>query len=246
MGGSSSKVKQDLITRTAAEAMTKSIMRCSAKIAPTQQINIVGSHDVNMQGIKMSQHVKFNAECVNSSKNIAEIQQAVTAALKAAVASNSDAITGALSKSESSVDQRIENEIKASINSESITEMVTNLEASQIINVYGSVKVDLVDIAMDQSVDAMMKASQTLLNNLSVVQDITAAMEGDAKSTQTNPITEIVGKLTEAFGSAVLAWAAIAIVFLIIGGIVMVYLNPFSGLFEDDAVKASVAARIAG
>lgn len=229
MGGSSSKSSSEIVSRTSVDAIARSIMNCSSNSSFTQTLDISGSGNT-IQGGKQVQAIKLSAQCAQDSQQIADLQQSVSNALKQVSESQSVSLLGALGKSRSEVNSRIENDVRQSITQEAITNIINNSNAEQTIRISGDNNT-VVNFTQEQTLEIVFSNTQKVLNRMTSVQALANAVDQQSTATQTNPISDILDSIGGILGGLTLP----IIIAMIVGGAVLIFAGPkLLAAFNDD------------
>ncbi len=241
MGGSSSKTSTDIYTSNIVEAMSKTIQNCSGNTVINQQVIIKGNYNV-VKNVRLVQGMKLSTSCALDDKNIAAAQQAVENAIKQQSEAQNVALLGALSSSSSRDDTKIRNEVRATINRETVQNIVNNFNATQEFYLDGNSNI-VEDISMEQSMQVLFDNCLSALSQMSTVQDVMNNAELISKATQTNPVSEIIGAIGNIITSLGGMWTIVIIVAIVVGGYIIIQGGFLGTLFgDDDSPNSQIAA----
>jgi hypothetical protein len=220
MGGSSSTSKTDIHTSNVVEALSKSIQNCQSNTVINQQVVIKGNYNV-VKKVRLVQGMKLSSACALDDKNVAAAQQAVENAVKQQTEAQNVALLGALSSSDSDTDLKISNEVKAAITRETIQNIINNFNATQEFYLDGNSNI-VEDISMEQSMEALYDGCLAAVSQMASVQAIQNNADQVSKSSQTNPISEIIGSIGSIITNMGSMWTIIIIVAMVVGGYVLI------------------------
>lgn len=219
-GGSKATAINNVATRAAIQLVADNIINCSSNTYIPQTFDISGNYNT-VSRVKMLQAVKFSDDCSQDAKNISELQQAVSTALKAAADSQSVSVLGALGSSSADVSNFIDNEVKQTITQRNISNIVKNTNAIQSFTISGNNNI-VDDITMEQTADFAFKGAQSVLNQMKSIQAIENAASGGATATQTNFISDITDSIFSGLSSLANAWVILVIAVIGIGAYVVI------------------------
>jgi hypothetical protein len=191
MGGSSSKSDTNVKTKMVVESVTKNIMDCSSNSSFVMRTVVSGNYNT-LENVKQVFTAKLSANCVQDAKSIAEIQQSVANAIKAAAKAQSVTLTGALGKSSSEVNVSIDNEVRQAITQENITNIVNRVNLEQELVVSGNYNI-IKNFSQDLTVDLVFMNSQKLINTLKSVQLIENDTDTTSEATQKSVVAGVIG-----------------------------------------------------
>lgn len=241
-GGSTSSTSTTVTSKNIVESLAKTMMNCSSSGAFTQSVTIIGNYNV-VKRVRMVQGIMLSSSCASEEKNVSETQNAVINAIKQAASSQSDSILGALTKSDSSTNTRIENEVRSVINRESIMNIVNSVNATQQFYLNGNSNI-VDDITFDQSMQLVYDSCQSTLTQIKSFQQATTSAESSATSTQTNVISDVVKSVTGFFTNLGMMGTLIFIVFIVAGVFLAYKFGPgfITNLFGSSDAESSSQA----
>lgn len=219
-GGSKATTINNVSTRAAIKLVADNIVNCTSNTYIPQTFTISGNYNA-VSGVKMIQAVKFSDDCSQDAKNISELQQAVSTALKAAADSQSVSVLGALGSSRAEVSNYIDNEVSQTITQRNISNIVKNTNAVQEFTISGNNNI-VSDITMEQTADFAFKGAQSVLNQMKSIQTIENAASGGASAKQTNFISDIVDSIFSGLSDLANAWVILVIAVIGIGAYVVI------------------------
>lgn len=232
MGGSQSKTKTDIYTSNVVEALSKSIQNCASNTIINQKVAIRGNYNV-VRHVRLVQGMKLAASCALDEKNITEAQQAVENAIKQQSDAQSVALLGVVGKSKSQNEAVIHNEVKSTINRETIQNIINNFNATQEFYLDGNSNI-VDDLTMEQSMQILFDNCLSALSQMSSVQDIMNNASQIASSTQTNPVSEIINSIGSILTKLGGMWTIIIIVAMVVGGYIVLQGGFIGVLLGDD------------
>jgi hypothetical protein len=227
-GGSSSMSNVNNVTSSVTNAMAQAIMNCSGNTMTEQKFVLSGSYNA-ISNFKMVQAMSLSATCANSAENLASVQSAVTAAVTAAANAQAVAGIGSLTKSSSSTNINIHNDVTQNITSQTLTNVINTVNAVQSAVISGDNNI-VSNFSEEQTLTIIQNACQSVISKMDSVQQIASSADAAATSTQTDPIaslfTGIAGVIDAGFSGATgMMWVyALVFIAIIIAGCVMVYL----------------------
>lgn len=220
--------QQEAITRSAAELITKNIMECSGSQTVAQSVTVSGNY--NVVKVKQVMFMKLSAECTQDVQNIADMQTKITDDLMAQVKTQSQALIGALGRSDSDVRTKIEQDVKNTVTAENIQRIVNNVNMSQETTVSGDN--NIVEVTQEQAAELVTSASQELLNSMTTVQELSKSLKTTAETTQSNFISEIIDSVFDGMGEIALIIACV-----VIAGIIFLGRELIKGGFVTELLK---------
>jgi len=224
MGGGSSKSKSDVFVESVNNAFITSIQSCSMNSNIEQIISIKGDGNV-LSNVELNQVYSGLLTCVQDLNVIEKLQNDVTSAIKSSAEKQDVALLGVLNSGGSDVDTKIHHSVVSSINKTTMTQLVSDIKAMQTINIQGSGNT-LLNINMKQVSSNIASSSQKVVSNIDVVNTIKNSLEQSSKSTQQDPIANLLKGLSDLVSGPIM-WIAI----IIIGGIIglIIFLNTGAG-----------------
>jgi hypothetical protein len=220
-GGSSSMNASETFTKNVAEAMSESIQNCSGKTIIDMNVAIIGSGNV-VKGLRLVQGMQLSTNCHTDDKNVAATQQAVENAIKQNAEAQGVALLGALGSSSSSNSTKIHNEVIAKINRKTIQNIINDYNLTMNFYLNGNSNI-VEDVTMEQTAKVLQDNCLSAISQLSSVQEVKNEIDQKSKSTQTNPISEIISAIGSIFTSLGMIWMVIIIV--VIGAGVYLLMN---------------------
>lgn len=197
MGGSSSKASTTITTELVSKAITRNISNCTSNQTLTQTIKVRGDGNI-VKNVVQAQATKLSLDCAQDASNMTKMQQEVAAAIKQAAESQSVALLGVLGNSDSEVNTKIENLVKNDLTQETISNIILQTNLDQGIDVDGSYNL-VQNVDQSQLSDMIAKNVQKVVNSMEGITKISNEVEQAAKSTQKNPISQMI----RAWGDAV-------------------------------------------
>jgi len=234
-GGSSSYVRHSVKTKSAVNAITRNVFNCSNNKNLEQSIRINCGRTV-LDGVTQRMNISSKSACQSDSQTTADIKQQVANELKAEASSQNVALLGALGTSRSEVDQNIVNDVEQNITVEKLNDMANDINAKQELVVNGCGGVVIRNTTQDIGAQIAFDAAEKVLTELKSVQAIENAATGKATSKNTNPISDIIDSV---FGGMNTMSAIFAVVFIVLGGIMLWKYNPFVLLAGGSAEEAA-------
>lgn len=239
MGGSSSKATTDVATNFATSVIAKNIMKCGYSIIQNQNVNVSGNNNI-LDGISLNQSFRLNANCLQDSKAMAQMQNEIANAIQQAAKSSNVALIGALGKSDSEVDLNIRTQVSNAVNFQNIQEIVTQTNSQQGINVSGNNNI-LRNITLEQVGEMLLTNSQTVVNQIEAVNIVNNKIKQEATAIQENPLnvlTDVIKSWMDGLQGLGMIGAIIVIGALAVSA--WVFINMFSGDDGSDRYRQSL------
>lgn len=218
MGGGQSKSKSEVFTDAVTKAVARNIMKCKYDTVMRQGIDVEGNYNI-VDGVKMVQAFKIDATCFQDTKAILDLQNKIAEEIKQQAKTQSVAVLDILGKSSSEVDSTIKNSVKNSITMENVTKIITKTNMDQGINVKGDHNI-VRNVDMSQLGRLIQRNSQTVVENISVINDITDQLDQEAQTTIKNPLDAIANAISAAFSGLL---QPLIIVAVIIAAVALIY-----------------------
>lgn len=241
-GGSKAITTTNVKTKSVVEALAQSIMNCQGNTMVSQRFVISGNYNV-VQNTKQVQHFKLSNSCAQSSKNMADIQQSVAAAIKQAASSQSVSVLGALGESRSEVNTNIENEVNQKITQQTVLNIVNNTNAQQELIISGDHNI-VNNFEQSQTMDLLYKNCQDVLNDLKSVQSIENKSDQTSTATQSNFISDIVDSIFSGLTSIGIIWMIVVVVAMIVVGYIIINGGPLAALFGSSSTTPATQEQI--
>lgn len=218
MGGGQSKSKSEIFTEAVTKAVARNVMQCKYDTVMRQGIDIEGNYNI-VDGVKMVQAYKIDSTCFQDTKAILDLQNKIAEEIKQQAKTQSVAVLDIFSKSSSEVDSIIKNSVKNSITMENVTKIITKTNMDQGINVKGDHNI-VRNVDMSQLSRLIQRNSQTVVENISVVNDITDQLDQEAQTVIKNPLDAIADAIKAAFSGLL---QPLIIVAVIIAAVALIY-----------------------
>lgn len=213
MGGTSSSNSTKIDVSAAVTLLSQNIMNCASNTMASQELVVSGNFNV-VDGRQM-QTLHLSATCSQNAQNIADLQQQISTALKAAAEAQSTALLGALNSTSSDVSTMITNDVKQNITQQTVANIVNSTNLQQKILISGDR--NIVNFSQEQTAQLVFTSCQDVINNLKSVQTMNNALDTSSSATTKNPLAEVVDSLGNMFkinGWFIVIIAGIAIIFL--------------------------------
>lgn len=236
MGGGGSKTTNttNIKTQAIVDAMARAIMKCKGNQTINQKFVLSGSYNV-IKNFKMVQAFNLSATCSNNAQNTQDIQSAVSSAIKQQLSSQSESVTGAIGNGSSSdVNLIVDNEVRTTLTSETITEVITNTMAQQEAIISGNNNI-VDEFEMSQTLSILQENCQEVVSGMKSVQAITNTADTTQTTTQTNPISSIIDSVFGGLTGMFYVYAIIIIAALGIGAYVFVNGGPIGMFFGSSS-----------
>ncbi len=224
MGGSSSKSKSEIFVENVNSAFVNSIQSCSGNNTVEQTIHIKGNNNF-LDDVSMDMVFTGLMTCVQDVNMVAKIQNDLYDAIKSSADAQGVAVLGALGNTDSDVETGIRKSINNAINVTTLTKLVNDIKASQMIMIEGSGNVFL-NVSQRQVTSNIASSSQQVVANIDVLNQIKHIIEQTSKSVQSDPISNFLNGLAKLISGPVM-WFAI----ILLGGliIIVIFLNTGAG-----------------
>ena len=135
--GSTTTISNVVDTSIASKTLTNSIMSCKGNTNISQLLNISGSGNV-ISGVKQVNAFKLSSTCNQEIKDNKQLQQELTNQLVSAAEAKGSGITSMLGGSSSNVYNRIKTDISNLIESNTINNIINNVNQLQGIDISGN------------------------------------------------------------------------------------------------------------
>lgn len=242
-GGTSTEQTTSVVSRQIAESFVKNIMNCTSAALVNQSFKIEGDGNI-VSGAKMVQNFKLSSSCTQNAQNIANIQQSLSNTINQTAETQGVALLGALGNVSSDQRTIIENEVRSKVTQETIQNIISTTNAQQEFVIKGDNNI-VKDFSMEQTMELLIENAQQVINKMDSVQQIDNAVKQSGKTTQTNPISDILNSLFDGLTQLASVWVILLIVCLLfaflfrepLGKIVMLGLKftPMGMLLKDNS-----------
>ena len=227
-GGASSSARIDSITKSAVEAVTRSVMNCGSTTNVSQKINISGSGTI-WDNVKISQYTKLSFSCFQAANNLTKIKQDISNALMQKADAQNVALLGVLGNSESEIRTRIYTDVSEKITNESLSTLIAEVNKDQLVAISGDNTV-FRNVTIEQTTDLVFSNVQQLINSIDAVQQIKAQVEQESSAKTTNPISEILDSVFGGLNTTMMIWVVGFVIVVIVIGPALLKYSPL-GLF---------------
>jgi hypothetical protein len=228
-GGSKSITTTSIATKAAVEAMAQNIMNCRSNASVIQSFVVSGNYNV-VQNVKQVQNFKLSSSCSQDTKNISELQQSVSNAIKQAAEAQSVSVLGALGSSRAEVNTYIDNEVSQKITQQTIQNIINTTNAQQEMIISGNNNI-INNFEQSQTLELLYENCQNVLNELKSVQAVDNNVTGNSKATQTNFISDIVSSIFDGIQGLGILWVIVIVAALGVFGWVMINGGPLKAIF---------------
>lgn len=231
-GGSSSTAKTNIATSSVVDAVARNIMNCGSNSVITQTFAITGDYNV-VKDTKQVQNIKLSSDCSQDSKNIADLQQAVSNAIKQSAEAQNVSVLGALGSADSDTNTVISNDVRQHITQENIQNIVNNSNAKQEIIISGNHNI-VDNFSQEQTYEIVYQNAQQVVNQMKTVQTIENAVDQESKATQTNPVSDIIDSVFGGLQGFGILWVIVAVAVIVFLGPVILKGGPLGAMFEEE------------
>lgn len=224
MGGTGSKAKvvSTAINDSVQSVVSKNYAGCSSQVYNAQVTSQMNVGITLFQKQKVTQTTSVSVSCMQDSRRAASLQTDLTNSIAQKVASESQAMLGALGPSTAEAISRMKNTIRASVTSENIVKSHSDIIQKQFTTqTFAGVSIGGSQV-VQQGTSVVVQAVQSILETTDIAATLTNALEQDASAKQKNPMDFLADIFT--------SFAGIFIILIIVVGIVAVYFLRSGGL----------------
>jgi len=222
--GSSSQSKSEILTELVTNTLVQNILKCQRQTILQQQVDIIGNNNV-ISGVRMNQAYKLDATCFQDTQALADVRNDIAQTIQQAAESQSAGVLSVLGSSNSEVKSTIENRVKNDLTFENIQTAITQINAKQGISVVGDNNI-VKNIDMSQFISIVEDNAQTVVNNMSIINDLKSSLDQEASATSkplpTSLSELITGKTSSGSAGEGLDFNLIIIVLAILAAVVFV------------------------
>jgi hypothetical protein len=212
--GPSSRLTNLVDTKVASKILTNVIMSCKGNSNVSQILNISGSGNT-ITGVKQLNAFKLSSTCNQDIKDNKQLQQDLTNNLVAAAEAKGSGIVSAIGASQSDVFNKINNDISSMLESNTITNIVNNVNQLQGIDISGNNNI-VKDFTQQMTSELVFSAVQNALNNLSSIQTLNTAIQSSSKAVTTNPISDLIDSVFNGLQGFMQYWVILVLGVLLI------------------------------
>lgn len=221
----SSKSTTTIDTSIAVTALAETIMNCTSNVQAGQSFIISGNGNI-VSNSSQVQALTFNAECTQSSQNIADLQSKIAASIAQVASTQTQAVFSAISAGSSSdTEAVISNDVRQNITQRTIQNIVANVTAQQALIISGNNNV-VSGFTQNQTLTVVTTACQNAINSLKSVVDMNTAVQQESKNEQKDPIAGMIGALGNIVSSVITGMATMTGMVLLLIGAVLIFLGP--------------------
>lgn len=234
-GGSSSESKTKVHTQNVVEQFAQSILNCSSKAQISQSVTIRGNYNV-VKGVRLVQGLKLAFTCKQDETTETKMQQDIASSIKNNSAAQSDAVFGALGKSNSKTETEIFNEVRQTVTNQTVKDIISSFNATQDFFLDGNSNI-VQDVTMEQSMQVLYDNCFAALSKVDSFQQMVQTSETSSTASQTNFVSQIVdsvGSILTGLGSM---WMMIVLVALAVGAYVVVQGGGLGAILGSPAVQ---------
>ena len=226
MGNDSSSTATTTIdTSIAVKALAETIMNCTSNVQAGQSFIISGNGNIVSNSTQV-QALSFNAECTQTSQNIADLQSKISAAIAQVASTQTQAVMSAISAgSDSDTNTNIRNDVSQNITQRTIQNIISNVTAQQSLIISGNNNV-VSGFTQNQTLSVVTTACQNAINSLKSVVDMKTAVDQDSKNEQKDPIAGIINAVGGIVNSIMTGMATMTGIVVLTIGAVLIFLGP--------------------
>lgn len=226
MGNDSSSTATTTIdTSIAVKALAETIMNCTSNVQAGQSFIISGNGNIVSNSTQV-QALSFNAECTQTSQNIADLQSKISAAIAQVASTQTQAVMSAISAGSSSdTNTNIRNDVSQNITQRTIQNIISNVTAQQSLIISGNNNV-VSGFTQNQTLSVVTTACQNAINSLKSVVDMKTAVDQDSKNEQKDPIAGIINAVGGIVNSIMTGMATMTGIVVLTIGAVLIFLGP--------------------
>lgn len=250
MGGTTSTATTRVATKAITDIMVQNIMKCSTSATMTQTFSVSGSYNV-VENVKQVQYLKLSSTCAQDAQNMQDLQTQIANKIKELADAQGSGVLSAVGASHSRTNIDIQNEIKNSVNQQTVAEIVNSSNATQELIIRGDHNI-VKNFSQEQTADIVFTNAQKVVNKIKSVQDIDNKADSEAKAVTTNPISEMIDSVFKGLTSLGTIWIifilGIAVIFIFGGGKIFSMMNPMSWMGDlgdtNDDIRENINKNI--
>jgi hypothetical protein len=225
MGAASSTTTTNTIdTKAITDILNKNTVSCKTNVSLSQLIDVEGSGNI-LEDITQSSGLSLDASCYNQSQTINEIQSIMENSMSNKVEKIDPALLSAANTSQTELENDIKQEIRNTITTENMTNIINDVNASQTIKVRQNANI-LKNITQDSTLGMVASAVQDAVNSTKSVTTLTNLQKNDAKLTTTDPINDAIKGVMDGINGIFSSAATTMIFFAVILAIVIIFAGP--------------------
>jgi hypothetical protein len=221
MGASQSvaDVMTQTINSTFVDVLNKSSTNVSGNIRQSNVIDASGATGSVISGNIQDNTASINMEAVAQSAASGNLQSELTSAIQNKLSQEQDAL--GISQQMTDVNTIVENEVKAQITNEAISDLKTEIDQTNEILLKQSIGVQLVNNIQKNKAEAIMKLANSLSSAIVEQVKTSATVENDVTQKTTNPLSDFISGLTGSMRMMMVVVLVGFIGFLAFGGKIM-------------------------
>jgi len=225
MGAASSTTTTNTIdTKAITDILNKNTVSCKTNVSLSQLIDVEGSGNI-LEDITQSSGLSLDASCYNQSQTMNEIQSIMENSMSNKVEKIDPALLSAANTSQTELENDIKQEIRNTITTENMTNIINDVNASQTIKVRQNANI-LKNITQDSTLGMVASAVQDAVNSTKSVTTLTNLQKNDAKLTTTDPINDAIKGVMDGINGIFSSAATTMIFFAVILAIVIIFAGP--------------------
>lgn len=199
--GTSSVNKSTDLKTLCNNAIMPTVMSCITSSAQSQTLNISGNAgNVDASGISLNQGSSVNISCLLTANNVANMSNQIASTLTQAATSQGESLSA--SKTNAEVTSDLSTQIVNNINTSTTSEITNAINQSQSINVINNQgNISLSGTTLNQTASIVAQAIINTTAVSSVIGNVANQLQQTTSTTQTNPLTNILGTAIEGIGS---------------------------------------------
>ena len=225
MGAASSTTSTNTVdTKAITDILNKNTVSCKTNVSLSQLIDVEGSGNI-LEDITQSSGLSLDASCYNQSQTINEIQSIMENSMSNKVEKIDPALLSAANTSKTKLENDIRQEIRNTITTENMTNIINDVNASQTIKVRQNANI-LKNITQDSTLGMVASAVQDAVNSTKSVTTLTNLQKNDAKLTTTDPINDAIKGVMDGINGIFSSASTTMIFFAVILAIVIIFAGP--------------------
>lgn len=226
--GQNTSNKFSATTQAIASVITSSIMNCGSNVLATQSFIVSGNFN-QISNVKLVQAIKLSTNCINNAETVAKIQTDVANAIAQQASAQGQALIGALNNSNTNSSTIIKNEVQSHINTSSLTNLISSVQAAQNIIISGNNNI-VDNFSAEQTSELVQNAACSLVNNLDSVAKLNAEADQKTTSTVVDPISEAIKGIMSGIQGIGMLW--VILILGIIFGVIFLFTSVFKSIFS--------------
>jgi len=225
MGAASSTTSTNTVdTKAITDILNKNTVSCKTNVSLSQLIDVEGSGNI-LEDITQSSGLSLDASCYNQSQTMNEIQSIMENSMSNKVEKIDPALLSAANTNKTKLENDIRQEIRNTITTENMTNIINDVNASQTIKVRQNANI-LKNITQDSTLGMVASGIQDAVNSTKSVTTLTNLQKNDAKLTTTDPINDAIKGVMDGINGIFSSASTTMIFFAVILAIVIIFAGP--------------------